>query len=87
MKAWAWIVQAAKDIYSFAYTEIGNLLKMFKDGSGKFSSKRLAGLLLIVNGIYGLRLKTNWVWVDLGIGGGQIVVGAVLLVVAAVTKT
>lgn len=81
--AWAWLVQAAKDIYA----EVGKILAVFKDASGKYSSKRVAGLALIVNGLYGLRLKTNWVWVDLFVGGGQIVAGVVLLIVAATTKT
>jgi hypothetical protein len=87
MEAWAWIVKAAQDIYNLIYTEIGRALSVLKDSTGKYSSKRIAGILLIINGIYGLRLKTNWVWVDLFVGGGQIIVGAVLLIVAALTKS
>ena len=43
-KVWAWIVQAAKDVYSFCYTEIGTILSLFKDKSKKYSWKRITGL-------------------------------------------
>lgn len=41
---WLWIVQAVKDIYSFAYTEIGKILALLKDPAGKFSHKRILAL-------------------------------------------
>ncbi len=48
MKAWAWIVKAAQDVYSFAYTELGTLLRLLKTPEGKYSVKRVLSLGLVV---------------------------------------
>ena len=45
--AWKWIVQAAKDVYSFVYTEVGVVLSLFKDKQKKYSWKRITGLVAI----------------------------------------
>ena len=52
MKAWAWLIQAAKDAYSFVYTEAGTVLKLLKDPAGKFSHKRILALAFGVAAIY-----------------------------------
>jgi len=81
MKVWAWIVQAAKDIYSFAYTEIGTVLSVFKGADKKFSWKRVTGAAAFVAGV------------DLLFRGGRIegviLLGycAVVAVISALTKT
>jgi len=49
-----WVAQAWKDIYSFAYTEIGTLVSFLKYNAGgspavyKYSAKRLVALGLLV---------------------------------------
>lgn len=80
-----WIVQAVKDVYSFIYTEVGTVLKVFKDASGKYSHKRIVAIALILDGLMGLVKVTNWLGVV--IWGGQVLAGVILAIVSALTKT
>jgi hypothetical protein len=47
MVVWNWIIQAAKDVYSFVYTEIGTILGLLKDKNKKYSWKRITGIVAI----------------------------------------
>lgn len=85
MKAWAWIVQAAKDVYSFVYTEAGTALKLLKDPAGKFSHKRILALGFGVMAIY-LILKPRG-WMDVLVAGAFAVSAVVISWVSAATKT
>jgi hypothetical protein len=85
LKIWQWIIQSARDIYSFAYQEIGRALALLKDPQGKYSHKRIIALALIVNGLYMSRGITSWL--TLVVPGLCIVFGTVLAIYSAVTKT
>ena len=86
IKAWAWIVKAVQDVYNFIYTEGGMIVSFFKTpDKSKFSSKRLAGLALILNGLWFTHSIKGWL--DVVVSGGQIIVGVVLLIIAAFTKS
>jgi hypothetical protein len=80
-----WIIQAAKDIYSFVYNEVGAILKLFKDASGKYSHKRIIALALVLDGLLGIVKVTTWLGVV--IWGGQILIGVALAIYTALTKT
>jgi hypothetical protein len=85
MKAWAWIVQAVKDIYSFVYTEVGTILKVAKDPAGKFSGKRIIALALVGDLLFAWELPTSvWGWI---FAIGKLVAAVVLYWIAEVTKT
>lgn len=77
MKAiWAWIVQAAKDIYSFVYTEVGKILALLKDPSGKFSHKRILALGFGLLAVYLVVDPRGWLDFVVAAGFG---IGAVIL--------
>ena len=85
-KTWAWIVKAVQDVFHFVYTETGTIVSFFKTpDKSKFSSKRLVALALVANGLYMAHSAKGWF--DVVLIGGQIIVGVVLIVVAAATKT
>ncbi len=87
-KVWAWIVQAARDVYSFLYTEIGTALSLLKYStpSGmKYSVKRILAVALIGDVLFFGGIPRDWGQVVFA--GIKLVVGAALLIWAAVTKT
>lgn len=86
-----WIAQAFKDVYAFAYQEVGTVLSLLKypvPGSSpvvyKFSAKRVAGLSLVA-GVVGGGVPTNWFHVIFD--GAELAVAGVLFWYAAKTKT
>jgi hypothetical protein len=86
IKAWAWVVKAVSDLYTFVYTEGGMIVSFFKTpDKSKFSAKRLAGLALVLNGLWFTHSIKGWL--DVVVSGGQIIAGVVLLIVAAHTKS
>ena len=46
-----WIVKAVQDIYSFIYSEAGTVLALLKDRRGKFSWKRVTGIIALYSAI------------------------------------
>lgn len=85
-KAWAWIVKAAQDLYTFVYVEGGAVLSFFKyPDKSKYSVKRVAAAALIANGLWLSHYIKSWL--DAVVALSQVVVGVVLLVVAMLTKT
>ena len=76
LKVWNWIVQAAKDVYSFVYQEGGKILALLKDPAGKFSHKRILALGFGLLAIY-LVVRPRG-WLDVVVGGG-FGIGAFLL--------
>ena len=85
MKAWAWLIQAAKDAYSFVYTEAGTVLKLLKDPAGKFSHKRILALAFGVAAIYLIVHPRGWL--DFIVAAGFAIAAVVLAGVSAATKT
>ena len=86
MKAiWAWIVQAAKDIYTFAYTEIGLILSFLKvPDKSKFSAKRLIAVALAADAIISGVPHDLWTLI---VVLAKILVAGGLMVLAELTKT
>lgn len=72
-KIFAWIIQAAKDIYSLAYNEIGAILKVLKDKTGKYSWKRVTGAVAFIYALY--------IFMHGGVIAGIILLGYALFVV------
>ena len=85
MKAWAWIVKAAQDVYSFAYTEIGIALSLLKvPDKSKYSIKRVAVAVLLLDTILsGIPQGTIPLIWDVA----KILTAAGLMILAEVTKT
>jgi hypothetical protein len=77
MKFWNWIVQAAKDVWSFVWTLIGFL----RDKTGKFSFKRVSGVAAFVIAV---DFFFRGAWLE-----GLVLLGycAVVAIIAAVTGT
>lgn len=79
-----WIVVAITNIYAFAYTEAGNVLKAFKDPAGKFSAKRIVAYALIADALLSGVPRDLWTLIFAGL---KVLGAVVLLWAAAVTKT
>jgi hypothetical protein len=80
-----WIAQAFRDVYTFAYTELGTVLNLLKTPDGKFSTKRLIAVGLPA---------ASWTFIGVPKDLYQLVVMVVaflvaggLMVLAELTKT
>lgn len=75
-----------KAAFDWVYKELGTVLSVLKDGSGKFSSKRVIAVALILDVLLtGQLAQGNLLGTILA--GLKVIGGFVLLVVAAITKT
>jgi hypothetical protein len=80
-----WLAQGFRDVFSFVYTELGTVLRIFKDPSGKFSGKRAIAIGLAA---------APWVFIgvpkdlyQLIVIIASLLVSAGLYVLAELTKT
>ena len=80
----AWCKKAVQDVYAFAYTEIGTVLKVAKDPVGKFSGKRVIALALATDVLLGGIPAGHW---QMGFAVVKLLVAAGLYILAELTKT
>ena len=80
-----WITIAICNLWNFVYTEVGTILRLLKDPTGKFSHKRILALSFGAAALY-LILKPRG-WLDIVVGGGLVAAAVVLGWISAATKT
>jgi len=71
--------------YHWVYDKVNILLDLLKNQDKKFSTKRIFALILVIDGIW--ILCQSRTWLGAAISGAQVIGGAVLMIVAVLTKT